>query len=300
MAIFFAMPGNEELARHLSELTSGELGELEVRRFPDGETYVRIRSDVRRRHVYLICTLAHPDPQFLGLSYAAAEISQQGAKDVALIAPYLAYLRQDRIFHPGEALTSRIFAQLLQQHFRRLITVDPHLHRHASLAEVYDIPSSVVQIAPLFAAWIAANVDDPVLIGPDAESAQWVEEIARQAGVPWTVFKKQRQGDRRVQITASDLAAHRARAPVLVDDIVSSGTTMKQALGILRNKGFKAPICLAIHSLCTARTARYLRDNSAGFLTSNTVPNAYAAFDVAPLIADVLVSRAALTPNYAA
>jgi len=300
VAIFFAMPGNEGLARDLAELASGELGELEVRRFPDGETYVRVKSDVCRRDVYLVCTLARPDPQFLGLSYAAAELSQLGAKSVALIAPYLSYMRQDRIFHPGEALTSRIFALLLQQHFQRLITVDPHLHRHASLDEVYDIPSSVVQIAPLFAAWIAANVHDPVVIGPDEESAQWVERIATTAGVPWMVFRKQRQGDRRVQITQSDFTAHHGRTPVLVDDIVSSGTTMKQALRILRNDGFEAPYCLAIHSLCTAGIARYLRDNSAGFLTSNTVPNSDAVFDVAPLIADMLVSGAALSSSFAA
>ncbi len=300
LALFFATPGNEQLAQDLAELTSGEVGELELRRFPDGETYVRIASDVKGRDVFLVCTLANPDPQFLGLSFAASELRRLGSRRVELIAPYLAYMRQDRIFHPGEALTSRMFAELIQRHFDRLTTVDPHLHRHATLDEVYDITSTVVHAGALFALWIAEHVQDPVVIGPDAESAQWVESIALEAGAPWTVFQKERRGDREVRVKASDLFEHRGRTPVIIDDIVSSGTTMKQALRALLNERLRPAYCLAIHALCSRRIAQQISDNSAGFLTSNTVPNANSEFDIAPLIADVLVTTAARNASYAA
>ena len=289
------MPGNEQLANDLAGLTSGEVGKLELKHFPDGETYVRILSDVKGADVFVVCTLAHPDPQFLSLAFTAKELPFRGARRVQLIAPYLAYMRQDRIFHPGEALTSRLFAELLQQSFDRLITVDPHLHRHHNLDEVYDIPSTVVHAGSLLARWITMHVDQPVVIGPDSESAQWVETIASAAGAPWTVFQKERRGDRNVRVRASDLREFRGRVPVVVDDIVSSGVTMRRAIRILREHEFDAPHCLAIHALCTLGTARRIRDSSAGFLTSNSVPNPDSAFDVAPLIASALVEAAAKT-----
>ncbi len=292
MAIFFPMPGNEQLARDLASLTAGEVGQLELRQFPDGETYVCIQSDVKLKDVFVVCTLAKPDSQFVPLAFTAAAIAELGATSVKLIAPYLAYMRQDRIFHAGEALTSRLFAELLQQHFDGLITVDPHLHRYASLDEVYDIPTTVVHSAPLFANWIATHVDEPVVIGPDAESAQWVEAIAGEAGAPWTVFKKERRGDRNVRMGAPLLHDYRGRTPVLVDDIVSSGVTMKQAVRILSAEDFAPAYCLAVHALCSARTSLHLTDELAAFLTSNTVPNSNAVFDVAPLIARSLVSAA--------
>jgi ribose-phosphate pyrophosphokinase len=293
VALFFAMPGNEELADDLARLTSCNVGELELRHFPDGETYVRITADVRREDIFIVCTLARPDVQFLPLAFTAATVRGLGAARVQLVAPYLAYMRQDRIFLPGEALTSRLFAELLQKHFDGLITVDPHLHRHASLDEVYDIATTVIHAAPLLASWISEHVENPVVIGPDEESAQWVEAIARDAGAVWAVFKKERRGDRDVRIAAPRLKSFRSCTPVLVDDIVSSAATMKEALRLLRREGFPPAYCLAVHGRPGRRTVRSLADRCAGFITSNTVPNEHAMFDVAPLIADVLVASAA-------
>lgn len=293
------MPGNRQLASDLAALTCGEVGRLELRHFPDGESYIRLLTEVQRRSVFVVCTLARPDEQFVALSFVAAIVRERGARSVQLIAPYLAYMRQDRIFHPGEALTSRLFAELLQQHFDRLITVDPHLHRHASLDEVYDIPTTVVHAAPLFAEWIAGNVQSPIIIGPDEESAQWVESIAQPIGASWTTLKKERKGDCKVDISAPSFKVASGRTPVLVDDIVSSGATMKQALRLLNGKGLRAAYCLAVHALCSLRTARHLRNSSAGFMTSNTVPNDDATFDVGPLIADAIASTAA-AQTYAA
>lgn len=293
MAIFFPLPGNEKLANDLAELTAGEVGKLELRHFPDGETYLRVLTDVKNAMVFVVCTLARPDPQFVGLAFVARQLRELGAGRVELIAPYLPYLRQDRIFHRGEALTSRLFAELLQQHFDNLLTVDPHLHRLSSLDEIYDIPATAIDSAPLLAGWVRGHIVDPIIIGPDEESAQWVEAMARQAGAAWTVFKKERRGDRKIRMHAADLAEFRDKSPVLVDDIISSGATMRRAIRCVREQGLKPPCCLVIHSVCSPITARSIRNNVAAFATSNTVPNPDASLDVAPLIAAELIAAAA-------
>jgi ribose-phosphate pyrophosphokinase len=293
LATFFSLPGNEQLAMSLAELTSGEVGRLELRHFPDGETYVRVPDDLDGAHAFVVCSLARPDDRLVPLAFTAAAIRERGATSVELIAPYLAYMRPDRIFRSGEVLTSRLFATLLQQHFDRLVTVDPHLHRTATLDEIFDIPTTVVSSAPLFAEWIASNVPQPVIVGPDAESGQWVEAIANQVGAPWTRLTKERRGDRKVRIAASCGEEIHARTPVIVDDIVSSGATMREALRALMALRARSAYCLAIHALCSTRVAHQLSAKSLAFMTSNTVRNPNAVFDVAPVIAEALSLTAA-------
>src|SRR3546814_16966881 len=92
--------------------------------------------------VALVSTLARPDDGFLRLVFVADAARALGARDVTLIAPYLAYMRQDRRFRPGEAVTSRTFAGLISSSFDRLVTVDPHLQRYQALDQLYAIPRS--------------------------------------------------------------------------------------------------------------------------------------------------------------
>ena len=124
------------LADQICASLSIDKGEIELRRFPDGESYVRLASDVAGRDVLMLCSLDLPDEKILPLLFAAAAAREQGAGRVGLIAPYLAYMRQDRSFRPGEAVTSSAFARILSTAFDWLATVDPHLHRHPSLETI--------------------------------------------------------------------------------------------------------------------------------------------------------------------
>ncbi|MFD2854944.1 hypothetical protein ACFSZS_09350 [Seohaeicola zhoushanensis] len=110
-------------------------------------------------------------------------------------------MRQDRRFAPGQAISAPLFARFLGESFDWLITVDPHLHRIKSLNEVFSVPAIRVATAPLIADWIASEVPDAVLIGPDNESRQWVAEVAAMARRPFEVLDKQRSGDRSVEVT---------------------------------------------------------------------------------------------------
>ncbi|WP_164119514.1 ribose-phosphate pyrophosphokinase-like domain-containing protein, partial [Stenotrophomonas maltophilia] len=85
--------------------------------------------------------LAQPNEKILPLIFAAATARELGAARVGLVAPYLAYMRQDRRFNPGEAVTSRQMAHLVSGAFDWMVTVDPHLHRYSDLSEIYSIPT---------------------------------------------------------------------------------------------------------------------------------------------------------------
>jgi ribose-phosphate pyrophosphokinase len=190
------MPGNDAMTRALARRLDGEVGQMEMRAFPDGETYLRLLADPIGRALVLVCTLDRPNEKILPLLLAAAAARELGAKSIGLVAPYLAYMRQDQRFKPGEAVSSRAFTGLLSGAFDWLVTTDPHLHRYGSLQEIYAIPTRAVHAAPLISQWIRTRIERPLIIGPDRESEQWVSAVAKDAGAPYVVLQKRRRGDR--------------------------------------------------------------------------------------------------------
>jgi len=280
------LPGNEARASRMAEGLGGELGGLETRSFPDGETYLRFRTDPRGRDLVLVCSLDRPDPKFLPLAFAAGAGRDLGAARVGLVAPYLAYMRQDKRFQAGEAVTSVSFARLLSSTFDWLVTVDPHLHRYRTLDAIYAVPTRVVHAAPLIGDWIAQHVPAPFVVGPDSESEQWVAAVAARAGAPYRVLRKERRGDRQVEITLPDLHAFREQTPVLVDDIVSSGRTMIETARHLREQGMPAPICIAVHALFSPEAHQALLELTSRIISTNTVAHETNAIDLSGLLVE--------------
>lgn len=284
MRIFLPTPGNEAMAKALAARAAAELGALETRRFPDGETYLRIVSDVKGKAVDIVCTLARPDAQFLTLVFAANTARELGARSVNLIAPYLAYMRQDKRFKDGEAISSVHFARLISQSFDSLVTVDPHLHRRRDLGEIFTIPARVEHAAPLLADWIRNNVEAPLVIGPDIESEQWVAAVAARAEAPYIVSSKTRFGDRQVDVRIPDLDSWRGKRPVLIDDIVSSGRTMIETARQLAARGTAKPVCLAVHALFAEDSYARLLELSERVVSTDTVAHPSNGVSVVDLL----------------
>ena len=287
-AVVFAMPENEDLARNLAVMTGAELGRLEHRKFPDRESYLRFISVVRKREVVLACSLHDPDSKVLPLLLAAAALRDLGATRVGLAAPYLAYMRQDRRFKDGEAITSSDFARLLSASFDWIATIDPHLHRRSSMSEIYSIPALVGHAAPVLTDYIRHNTDDAFLIGPDEESEQWVAAVALAAGVPHVTLRKERRGDRDVVISFPDISGFAGKTPVLVDDVISSGRTMEVAAQQLRKSGFSRSICLAAHGILADDAHARLVAAGASVVVTNTIPGSAALLDIHPLFAELV------------
>ncbi|MGE0874862.1 MAG: ribose-phosphate pyrophosphokinase [Burkholderiales bacterium] len=284
-----AFPGNEAFAARLRESLDAAALELQWRRFPDGESYLRFLGECAGRSVALVCTLNTPDSKALALLFAARTARELGAARVGLVAPYLAYMRQDRRFRDGEAITSVHFAALLSQAFDWLVTVDPHLHRRGSLAEIYRIPGTAVAAAPALAHWITEHVPRPLIVGPDGESEQWAAEVAAACGAPHAVMTKTRLGDRRVEIQAPPLGQWQEHTPVLLDDIISSARTMALAALRIREAGLAPPVCVGVHGIFSADALGALRDAGvARVVTTNTIAHETNAIDVSGLIAEAL------------
>ena len=278
-------PGNESLGRRIAETLGADVASLTMRQFPDEESYVRLSAACAGRDVIVVATLDRPNPKVLPLLFLVDLAHELRASRVILVAPYLAYMRQDTRFKSGEAVTSRSFAKLLSGGIDALVTVDPHLHRYQALAELYSVPAHVIHAAPLVAEWIQAEVERPLLVGPDSESGQWVADVARRASAPYVVLEKTRRGDRHVEVSVPDVERWRDHRPVLVDDIISTARTMIETVRRLKSADLPAPICVGVHAVFAGDAYRDLRAAGAErVVTTNTIAHESNQIDISGAI----------------
>lgn len=286
-ATVLACPGNEQFAGRIAEELGVSQLAVEFRQFPDGESYVRLLDDCAGVDVFVVCTLCDPDDKFVRLAYTSTLLRERGAGRVVLVAPYLGYMRQDRAFHDGEAVTAPMFAKLLSPLFAGLVTVDPHLHRIEHLEDVYEMPCVNVHAAPAIASWIADRVDRPLFVGPDVESKQWVSAVAAEIGAPYVALDKIRRGDRDVEVSVPQLEKYPDRTPVIVDDIISTARTMIETVHHLHDLGAPPPVCVGVHAVFAGDAFAALRGaGAAQVATTTTIAHEASVIDVAGMVSD--------------
>lgn len=276
------------IAQRAADATGLALAVIERHRFPDGELRLRLPDPLPPR-VVVWRGLHQPNEKLVELLLAARTARQLGAQHLTLVTPYLAYMRQDMAFNPGEAVSQRIVGAFLASLFDAVITVDPHLHRVATLEEAIPVDqATVLSGAPLLADHIAAQHSDVLLIGPDEESQQWVAQAAQRHGWASGVCRKTRHGDREVDIELPALALA-GRAVVLMDDVASSGHTAAQAARALLQAGAASVDVAVTHALFAQGAVALLRQAGVGQVWStDTIPHASNAVSIVPAVADAL------------
>lgn len=266
--------------------------EVDLYRFPDGEVRVRLPAQLPAR-LALCRSLFDPDAKLIELLLVSRTARELGARHLSLVAPYLCYMRQDKAFVPGEAVSQRIIGTFIAEQFDTVLTVDPHLHRIQRLDQALPMADAhAVSAAPLLAQFLKRQFDRPaLLVGPDSESRQWVEAIAAHCGCEFVVAEKTRRSDRDVSVALPPVRVS-DRDVVLVDDIVSTGNTLARVAEQLRDAGAARIDALVTHALPDAQAEAQLRDAGVERIwSSDSVPHASNAVQLAPLLADALRRR---------
>ena len=257
-------------------------------RFPDGETQLTLPAHLPPR-VVLLRSLHQPGDKLTELLLAAPTARQLGARHLCLVAPYLAYMRQDMAFAPGQAVSQRIVGAWLATLFDAVITVDPHLHRVATLAEAVPARQAItLSAAPLLGDWIAQHRPGAFLLGPDNESAQWVTRAAAAHGLQHAVCQKERHGDHAVSIAlpACDL---RGQTVVLLDDVASSGHTLATAAALALAAGAASVDVAVTHALLAGDALQRIHQAGVGeFWSTDSVAHPSNVVGLSGLLAGAI------------
>ena len=276
---------SKDAASALAKSLGIPFSEVAVHRFPDGESLVRV--DTPPSAAILFRSLDDPNAKLVELLLAASALRENGAAKVVLVAPYLCYMRQDVAFMPGQAISQRVIGKLLADHLDGVLTVDPHLHRIHALSDVMPGTEAVsITAGPALSAALAGT-GNPVLVGPDEESRQWVEAIAAPLGCEVLVGTKQRSGDRQVEIAIESIEKVAGRPAVLVDDVIASGVTLAVAARLLQAAGAASIEAVATHCLADSHDLAALHDAGISRIrATDSVPGPVADISLAALLAE--------------
>lgn len=243
-----SLPDYTKPAQRLAQVLDCDYAHVRVHRFPDGESRVRIPTEPAT-HVIICQSLDRPNDKLIELLLAIQTFRQAGVKRISLVAPYLCYMRQDKAFHPGEAISQQIVGRFLADLIDDLITVDAHLHRINFLQQAIPLDHAInLSAASSLGEFLRQQQIHPLLLGPDNESEQWVQQVANAGDFDWAVASKQRFSDIEVQITLPTVDFQN-RLVVLVDDVISSGHTLAETAKLVIAAGAARVCCLITHAL---------------------------------------------------
>jgi len=277
------------IARKVAKELKAKFSPLAIGAFPDGDLYLKYNTEVKGQTVVIIQSFQpHPDQSLFDSIFAAETARDLGAKKVILVAPYLAYMRQDKRFNPGECVSSKVMAKLINNSFDKLITVDPHIHRYKSLKDIFTIPTIKLTSNPLIGEYVRRHFKKEVIIGPDWESYQWAEDIAKHIHVHATVLKKTRFNSRHVSVQMIHPIDVRGMNAVIVDDIISTGHTIIEAAKDARRKGAKKIYAIGVHGLLVEGAAEKLKKQGIDVITTNCIEHPSNKIDVTPILVEAL------------
>jgi len=280
---------DEATAAHRFAAAAGfESAAVDRHRFPDGELKLQLPATLSAK-VIVYRSLVHPNEKLIELLFVAHTARQLGAADVMLIAPYLAYMRQDIAFHEGEVVSQKIIGRFLAQVFDGLATIDPHLHRVSTLEEASPVKRAItLSGAPLLGDYIAQYIPDAFLLGPDSESAQWIASAAKKHGFDHAACEKIRRGDKdiQVQIPAVDL---KDRKVVILDDVASSGRTLAKATRAALEAGASSVDVAVTHALFAEDALQVIREAGVRHIWStDCIAHDSNVVSIAAMLADAI------------
>lgn len=284
---------SRDQAQRLAVQLDSPWDQVRVHRFPDGESRVTVPTSLPDTVIFML-SLDQPNGKLIELLLARSAAGKHGCKKAILVAPYLCYMRQDIEFEPGQAVSQMIIGDLLSRHFDAVITVDPHLHRIHSLSEAFTQCTAIsLSAAGLIGSHIGNNLaaakPNSLLVGPDEESAQWVKVAAEESGLPWCVASKIRSGDRKVAVSLPNGEYEGVHA-ILLDDVISSGHTIKEATLALLEAGCCGVDVACTHALFAEGAEQALKTAGVGQVIScNSIPHPSNGIDLSTLLAEALL-----------
>ncbi len=290
--LIVAGSASSKLAERVAKQLKCELTKPELRRFPDGELYARIPADVEGEDVAIIQSTCYPPNQnFMELFLLLDAVRDIGAKKVTAIVPYFAYARQDKRFKEGEAVSLQTVVKLIESvGTDKVYTVDMHAHRIGDIQKIFKIPAQNLTAAPLLAKYLTDNyqLEDPVIIGPDEEAERWAKGAGEFLDADWDYMIKKRLGPEEVEIKPRKLEVE-GRDAMVIDDIISTGGTMVEAIKILKKHGARKIYAACIHAVLAGDALKKVRKAGAeDIFATDTIERNISKVSVAPLIADAI------------
>ncbi|WP_267641156.1 ribose-phosphate diphosphokinase [Haloarchaeobius amylolyticus] len=276
--------GSQALAAELAAALGEDLALVEFERFPDGEVMARI-GDVSPGRAVIVASTATSDAhlELLQLQDAAREA---GADEIVTVLPYMGYARQDRVFNPGEPVSSRAVARAISANTDRVVTVNPH---EEAVCEFFEPTAEAVDAASVLAEPLPETLTEPLFLAPDDGACDLAETVRDAYGAGETdYFEKKRLSGSEVEISPSD-ANVAGRDVVVVDDIIATGSTMSESIAVLNDRDAARVFVTCVHPLLAQNAVTKLaRAGVEAVIGTDTLERPVSEVSVAQVVAEKL------------
>jgi len=272
-------PASQLLASRVASILGCELLRVEYKRFPDGESYVRVLGDIDE---VLIIQSTVVDSDWIRLLQLIDAC--EGASRVRVAIPYVGYARQDSRSHPGEAISARAVAKTV--HADEIFTVNIH---NPSILKYFSGNARDLDATPLIGKYVSSlELNKPIIIAPDDGARALAESAASNLGIDFDVLEKKRLSGDEVEIRAKHLDVA-DRDVVIIDDMISTGGTMTETIELLRRQKPNDIYVACVHPvLVRDAVSRLFQAGAREIIATDTIEKGVSVVSVAPLIAEAL------------
>lgn len=291
----FSGTAHPQLAKDIASVLGVKLGKTIIKRFSDGECYVRYEESVRGEDAYIIQpTCPDVDKNIMELLIMIDALKRASASRITVVVPYYGYACQEKKDKPREAITAKMVADLLTTTGAdRIMTIDLHA---GAIQGFFNIPVDHLTAIPIYVKYFKdKNLDNVVFVSPDEGRAKHTRFISSQLGAPLAVCYKFHP--EHMETTISHIAGDvKGKIPVLTEDMIRTGGSINECVDTLLANGCKPEIYVAAtHGLFTGKCFELLnRPEIKEIITLDTIPRKANAPDnfktisCAPILAEAI------------
>ncbi|MDG6229065.1 MAG: ribose-phosphate diphosphokinase [Candidatus Thermoplasmatota archaeon] len=273
------------IAHEVSQILHTHLVKTEIKRFPDGELYLRITENIKDRDIALIQTTS-PDENIIELFLLLDAVKRAGAKTRTVVIPYFGYARQDKQFKEGEPISAQALATLISSNATTVITIDPHKEH---ILDFFTVPAQSISAVPLLSEHLKDKHID-VVLAPDKGALDRAQKASEILHCDVDYLEKTRIDGSTIKITPKSLDVKQKNVAI-IDDIISTGGTMAAAIKQLKTQHASKVYVSCTHGLFAGTAIKKLQDAGCDeIIATDTIASLFSTVKTAPIIAKELTT----------
>jgi len=283
---------NSPLAKKISLDLHAEYKNIELRIFADGESKIRLDNMAKKNCIIIHSTYPPTDQHLMQLFMIMYKCKEDGAKDICVVSPYLAYTRQDKIFVDGEIITSNLVAKILAcLGITKLVTIDSHKPNALN----YSFATIDLTAIPSLSSYVKHNLtmNNPIVISPDEGGIERAKKFAGLINAnSLSLVKTRDRFTGNVSISLLDQGSLKNCDALIVDDMISTGTSIMKTIELLEKYRIGDVYAICTHALLVDDAKQKLLN--AGIkevISTNSIPNEFAKVDLSSVISNYFLNQ---------